>query len=327
MTEAEVAEDAPGQDVLPGTDAGSGRSGRGSDPWSREQVQQAVMRHQWLLHAAVLVCYSLLAAAGAAARLLIVPGAAAGAGAWIVVTGVRALLARRASRAAGGQGELPPGAWQPGQPPPEGVPDATAVAAARVLGRAVASGRWQGAWLLIARCTDPVRHGQCQEAYSLSCGQMIGVVLGEHIAGRAGFAAFALAHEARHQAAWARRLNAVAVSAQPAAWLVAGWAVPWPWLPAVLVAVQAARTAALWATELGCDVGGARAEGRDGALGFLAALNGELRRSKATRQTWAIRALIIAQGGGYPPWQLRSAIIRACIRHPREKRPGRHDGG
>jgi hypothetical protein len=316
MTEAEIAEDAPGQDVAPGTDARPARSGRGSSPWSPEQVQQAIMRHQWWIpHAAMLLRYSMLAAAGAAARLLIAPGAAGVAGAWIVVTGVCALLARRASRAAGGQAALPPGAWQPGQPPPDGVPDATAVAAARVLGRAVASGRWQGGWLLIAPCTDPVRHGQCQDARSLARGQMIGVVLGEHIAARPSFAAFALAHEARHQAAWARRLDAIATSAQPAAWLAAGWAVPWPWLPAVLAAVQAARTAALWATEAGCDVGGARAEGRDSALGFLAALNGELRRN-ATRQTWAIRALIIARGGGYPPWQLRSAIIRACIRPP-----------
>jgi hypothetical protein len=40
---------------------------------------------------------------------------------------------------------------------------------------------------------------------------------------------------------------------------------------------------------------------------------GELGRH-VDRQTRVLRVLIIANGGGYPPWQLRSAIIRACIK-------------
>lgn len=164
----------------------------------------------------------------------------------------------------------------------------------------------------VAPCQDPVRHGRCQDAYSLARDGMIGVCLGEDIARNPSLAAFALAHEVRHQAAWARRLKIFAAGARLAGWLVAGWAVPWPQLLAAVVVIQVAHTATVWVAEIGCDLGGAFAEGRAAALGFLAALNGEWRRHP-TSGLYAYRLIIIAAGGGYPPWWLRSTVIRACI--------------
>jgi hypothetical protein len=64
----------------------------------------------------------------------------------------------------------------------------------------------------------PGSYGLCQLAYSVASGPMIGMALGEHIAACAELAAFALAHEVRHQAAWGRCMTMLTTSAQPAAW-------------------------------------------------------------------------------------------------------------
>jgi hypothetical protein len=320
VTEIEAATGAPGQVSQPDDDRRLYKAEDGSQlsPFeqARQDAQEFLRQHRWVPHAGRLARYSAVAGVGAAARLLITPSAAVAVGAWIALTLAWAFLARRSIRASDKQWAIPSGAWRPGEPPPAGVPVATAEAATRVLARAMASGRWHGAWMEIAPCKDPVGHGRCQDAYSVAAGQMIGVLLGEHIAARAGLAAFALAHEVRHQEAWSRYLKMLTVSAQPAAWLVTGWAVPWPWLLAAVAVIQVARTAALWVAEIGCDLGGARAEGRAAALGFLASLGGELGRH-VDQQTWLCRVFIIANGGGYPPRQLRSMIIRACIQPAR----------
>lgn len=313
MTDAETANDATGQDTRPGGASRRDVQTRDAGQPPVDRARQLIAQRPWLQDVGSLARLTLLATIGAAARLLITPGAVAASAAWIALTAALVFRAHWAFRARPGQEARPPGTWQPGEPPPAGVPAATVEAATRILTQRVASGRWLGAWVEIPRCKDPVRHGRCQDAYSLASGGMIGVCLGEDIARSPSLAAFVLAHEIRHQGAWARHLNIFAARAQLAGWLVAGWVVPWPWLLAAVVVIQAAHTATVWAAEIGCDLGGALAEGRAAALGFLAALNGELRRYP-TPGLYAYRFLIIAAGRGYPPWWMRSAIVRACIR-------------
>ncbi len=130
------------------------------------------------------------------------------------------------------------------------------------------------------------------------------MVLGEHIAARPADAAFVLAHEVRHPAGWAHHLSLIAAGARQAGWLAAGWAVPWPF----------AYAGACWVTEAGCDLAGARAEGRDAALGFFARRRA-LAREPQPGPAWGRRArqllIAVAVPTAHPPWRLRAAITRA----------------
>jgi len=285
----------------------------GSLPPATELARQAIERHPWLASAGLLARLGVLAGAGAAARLVITPGTAGAVAAWAVVALVLAVPLYRATSPRASRGTRPPGAWQPGQAPPAGVSAATTEAATRAF--AQLPSRWRGAWLEIAPCTDPVRHGQCREASVVPVGDaMIRVILGEHIAARPADAAFVVAHEVRHPAGWTRHLSLIATAARQAGWLAAGWAVPWPWLPAAAAAVQAAHTAACWITEAGCDLGGARVAGRDAALGFFAhrqALDRQPKPGPALRRHAHSLLIAVAVPTAHPPWWLRATIVRA----------------
>jgi len=298
----------------PGGQAGDGSQLSASEEASR-LAQRAVARHPWLPEAMLLVRLAMLAGAGAAVRLLAVPRPAEALVAFAVVTAMLSARSYRATSPRAPRQPRPAGAWQPGEQPPPGVPAATIEAATRILAQLPRP--WQRAWLRVAPCTDAVRHGQCRTAFaSTAGGAMMQVVVGEHIAARPADAAFVIAHEARHPAGWARHLSLVAFGARMAAWLAAGWAVPWPWLPVALAAVQVAWTAACWVIEVGCDIGGARVAGREAALGFFAhrrALASEPRPGPAWKRR-ARRVLIhVAVPVAHPPFRLRAAIIRALV--------------
>jgi hypothetical protein len=272
-------------------------------------------RHPWLASVGLLTRLGMLAGGGALLRLLVAPGLDVAVGAWAVAAVVLAVpLYRATSPRARREVPRPAGAWQPGEAPPAGVPAATIEAAARVFAQLPPG--WRGAWLEIAPCTDPVRHGLCRRASAMPAGGMIRVVLGEHIAARPADAVFVMAHEARHPAGWTRHLSLITIAARQAGWLAAGWAAPWPWLLATVIAVQAAYAAACWATEAGCDVGGARVAGRDAALGFFAHRQA-LGREPKPGSPWGRRArsLLIAAAvpTAHPPWRLRAIIVRALV--------------
>jgi hypothetical protein len=297
-------------------DASAAPGGQGQDDGQPSAAELARQRagQPWLLGAGKLVRLALLAGAGAWLRALAVPGAGTAIAAWLILTiAGAAWWYLRWSRAS--EPQMPAGAWQPGQPLPDGIPPATAEAAGRMLA-AVPSRRWRGARLEIRRCTDPVRHGECRGAAAIPAGNMIKVVLGEHLAENPRVAAFTLAHEIRHPAGWTCHLSVFATWAQMAGWLAAGWAVPWPWLLAVLAVIHAAHEAACWVTEIGCDLGGARAEGPGSALEafawFLAVI-----REPAPGPAWqrhAKRGIVVVSGvSPHPPVRLRRAIIRAWV--------------
>jgi hypothetical protein len=204
-------------------------------------------------------------------------------------------------------------------------------AAGRILS-AVPSRRWRGAWLQIDRCTDPVRHGSCQGAAAVPDGDAIRVRLGEHFAERPEVAAFTMAHEIRHPAGWTCHLSVAAAQARAAGLLIAGWAVPWPWLPAALAIVQVAHAAAVWVTEIGCDLGAARTEGRRAGLELAAYLISLKRQpAPAPGRSWRsriLRLVVIAAGlNPHPPLRLRRVLIRRWPLLPAEelaasRRPG-----
>jgi hypothetical protein len=298
---------AAAQDTKPGS----------SEPTATELALQNIARHPWLYSAGLLAKLAILAAAGAAARLLITPDAPATAAIWIALTAAAAAQWYRKTRPRPANGKAPTATgWQPGEPPPTGIPAATIEAATRIMAQ-ISSRRWRGSRLEIARCDDPVRHGRCREAGTEPlAGGMLKVILGEHIADRPADVAFVLAHETRHPTGWTCHLSVAATSARLCGWLVAGWAVPWPWLLAALAAIQAVYAAACWVTETGCDLGGARAEGRTAALGFFAHRQAE-RREPKPGPAWGryARYLLItaAVPTAHPPLWLRAAIIRACI--------------
>jgi hypothetical protein len=299
---------------MPAGQAGDGSQQSASEAAS-QMAQRALARHPWLAEAMLLVRLGLLAGAGAGARLLAVPGPAEAVAAFAVATAVLSARSYRVTSPRARRRPRPAGAWQPGEQPPAGIPAATIEAATRVL--AQLPRLWQGAWLQVAPCTDPVRHGQCRTAFAESAGGgMMRLVLGEHIAARPSDAAFVIAHEVRHPAGWTRHLSLVTFGARTAAWLAAGWAVPWPWLLVALAGIQIAWTGACWVTEAGCDIGGARVAGRDAALGFFAhrrALAREPKPGPAWKRR-AHRALIhVAVPVAHPPWWLRAAVIRAVV--------------
>jgi hypothetical protein len=141
-------------------------------------------------------------------------------------------------------------------PSPEGVPADTLSAVGGILAGFQSCRYPRGAWLEIIPGADPVRHGICTRAGSgpeLAAGG-VQVVLGEHLAQRPSAAAWVVAHEIRDPAGWAWRLYVISTTARLAAWPVAGWAVPWPWLLIALAGIQAAYTAAGWAIEISCDL-------------------------------------------------------------------------
>lgn len=319
MTDAasRIAEQDPHQGEPPAGGAGpGGHPGDGGQLSASERYRQAIARKPWLASANLLAWLVMLAAAGCAARLLIVPGP-------VVATAVLAGLTTAipvpwylAYRPHDKPEDPLADGLRPGEAPPAGVPAATMEAATRIFSR-FPSRRWRGARLQVAPCTDPVRHGKCQWAsVAPGRGGMLTVVLGEHIASRPGDAAFTLAHEVRHPAGWTCHLSLLAGGARQAGWLVAGWAVPWPWLPAAVAAVQAAFAAACWVTEAACYVGAARAEGRDSALGFIAdrrALNRQPKPGPPWRRHAARLLVAVAVPAAHPPWWLRGAIIRALV--------------
>ena len=280
-----------------------------------EIAQRALARHPWLAEAALLARLGLLAGAGATAQLLAGPSPAGAITAFGAVAAVLLVQSYREVSPRTRPRARPDGAWQFGDQPPDGVPAATIEAAVFIFAQLPRP--WQGAWLQVTRCTDPVRHGRCRKASAAPAGGgMIQEMLGEHIAARPSDAAFVIAHEVRHPAGWTKHLSLAAFAARQAAWLAAGWAVPWPWLIPALAAIQIGYAAACWVTEAGCDIGGARVVGRGAALGFFAHRQA-LDRQPRPGPAWARRArralTCVAVPAAHPPWRLRAAITRALV--------------
>jgi hypothetical protein len=312
--DAQAAEQA----VLAGNAVDASAAPDGKDQPSASGLARQRAEQPWVMGAGKLVRLALLAGAGAGLRVLIAPGAGIAAAAWLILTAAgTAWLYLRWARA--GEPVIPAAAWRPGDPLPDWLPPATAEAAGRMLAR-IPSRRWRGAWLEAARCTDPVRHGKCRTAATIPAGNMIRVVLGEHLAERPQVAAFSLAHESRHPAGWTCHLSVFANWAQMAAWLTAGWAVPWPWLLAVLAVIQVAHEAVCWAVEISCDMHAARAEGPGAALEAFAWYLAMI-REPAPGPAWHkhARRVIVAMSGlaPHPPARLRRALVRVY---------GRRDG-
>jgi hypothetical protein len=265
----------------------------------------------------VLVCtvlviqLTVVAGTGAAIRLLAVPGPAEAAAGWLAVTVLLAIGVYRAASPRARQQPGPGVTWQPGEPLPAGVPAATILAVERIFA-GIPARRWRGAWLEIAPCTDPVRHGMCRGASATPGGdRLIRVVLGQHVADRPTEAAFIAAHEVRHPAGPTFHLSMLTTCARVAGWLAAGWAVPWPWLLAAVAAIQAAYAAACWAVEIGCDIGAARAEGRDAArasVEFYRAIAREPHAKPLWRRLVTRLLLTVSVPTAHPPLWVRAAI-------------------
>jgi hypothetical protein len=281
-----------------------------------ERMQQLITRSPWRASVVLLARLIILAGIGSVLRLAITLGPFAAVVTWVLLTAVLAGRWYQVSRSRPGAAAQPPGTWRPGQPPPAGIPDATLDALAPMLAR-VSSRRWAGAWLEIARCSGQAPHDRCYWAAAMPEAGGIRVIIGEHLAMRPAEAAFAAAHEVRHPAGWTCHLSVAANGARLAGWLVAGMAVPWPWLPAVLAGIQVATAAACWVTEVGCDLGAARSEGRAAARGFFAHRRMLNREGKDGRPAWGRhgRRLIIAVTvpAAHPPLWLRSVIISALV--------------
>jgi hypothetical protein len=285
----------------------------------REQARQRIERNSrkaWFQSLVRLIQFAILLGIGSSLRLAVTPSLLIAALTWTLLTAGIAARYYQVHRPRPGATEQPPGTWRPGQPPPAGIPDATMDAATRILARLV-SRRWQNFQLEIARCEDPVRHGLCREGWTEPIvGGTLKVVLGEHLAARPEVASFVLAHETRHPAGWTYQLSVLTTYARICGWLIAPWAVPWPWVLAAVAAVQVAFAAACWIVETGCDLGGARAEGRAAALAFFAHRRTEGREPKpgpAWLRYARLLLITVAVPTAHPPLWLRSAIISGLV--------------
>jgi hypothetical protein len=179
-------------------DGGGEPPAAGSRPAAPERPAVTAM---WQLSIVTLARLALLCGAGVLLRLAIEPGQGVATTAWIAATALSAVpMYRLTSPHARARRPRPPGTWQPGEEPPEGVPAATIQAATRAFAQLPSP--W-AAWLKIAPCTDPAGHdGMCLGAGAEPAGGgMMSVVLGERIAGRPADAGFVLAHETRHPSA------------------------------------------------------------------------------------------------------------------------------
>jgi hypothetical protein len=290
-----------------------------TEPSLAVRQEQMLSRHPWMASAALLELLTLLAVAGLLARLLLVPSPITAGITWAVLAAAiagRSYQALRTGRDA--TASPPPGTWQPGQLPPEGIPAGTVNAVGNVLARFRSRRYPRGAWLEIIPCADPVRHGICTRAGARPDTGGVRVFIGEHVAGHPAAAAWMVAHEIRHPAGWTYHLWVIATAARLAAWPAAGWAVPWPWLLAALAGIQAAYVIACWVIEVGCDLGGARVTGRAAAfagLSYLGSAAHERRRIRPAWQRYPIQLVINAAAQSpHPPNGLRGAIIRALVR-------------
>jgi hypothetical protein len=298
----------------------AGEQSHGENALSKkEQARQRAARNArkaWFQSLVRLIQFAILLGIGSALRVAFAPSPLIAALTWTVLTAGVAAQVYRVYRPRAGMAEQPPGTWRPGQSAPAGMPDATMDAAARILARLV-SRRWQNFQLEIVRCKDPVRHGLCREGWTEPiAGGTLKVVLGEHLAAKPEVSAFVLAHETRHPSGWTYHLSVLTTYGRLCGWLIVGWAVPWPWVLAAVAAIQVAFAVACWIVEAGCDLGGARAEGRAAALAFFAHRQAERREPKpgpAWRRYALLFLFIVAVPTAHPPLWLRGAIISGLV--------------
>ena len=298
----------------------AGEQSQGENALSKkEQARQRAARNArkaWFQSLVRLIQFAILLGIGSALRVAFAPSPLIAALTWTVLTAGMAAQVYRVYRPRAGMAEQPAGIRRLDQEPPADVPAATVDVINRILGELI-SRRWHGVQFEIARCEDPVRHGLCREAGTEPmAGGALKVYLGEHLAAKPRVAAFVLAHEARHPAGWTYHLSALTTYARLSGWLIAGWAVPWPWVLAAVAAVQVAFAAACWIVEAGCDLGGARAEGRAAALAFFAHRKAERREPKpgpAWRRYVRLFLFIVAVPTAHPPLWLRGAIISGLV--------------
>jgi hypothetical protein len=268
-------------------EAAAQRPDRGTPPRQPEKPQ--VRLYSMAASLALVAWLVILAAAGAGARALYAPPPYAAAAAWLALAAALAWLSRRrfwTGRGHPGRHYRAADPWRPGDPFPEGIPAATMEAAGR------------------------------QAAATMPDGEGITVLLGEHAAQRPLDAAFCLAHEIHHTFGWRWHMQAAEALICVPGWLAAGWAVPWPWLPAALAVLQCIRLAAHWVNETGCDVAAGRMEGREAAGAAFAVCAGMRAARRASRPAWQRRnwqlAAVLA-GQASPPLWLRRAAIRSLV--------------
>jgi hypothetical protein len=272
------------------------------------------------MHLAVLAEIVALVGACALTRRWIALSPVAAVATWLAVT---ALMAAGAYMTLSPRARENPGegiVWEEGDPVPDGISPATIAGIGEVFRGIFPARRYKGAWLEIAACPGPGRHGMCRNASATPGGAgMIRVVLGSHYAERPECAAFIVAHEVRHPAGPGLmfHLLVLAGAARAAAWGVVGWALPWPWLLVAVVAIQAAFIAVSWAAEFACDVGAARAQGRSAALAGLTCLQDAQRQPSSSPLWRRLVVLVLSRAGlptAHPPFWLRNAMIRLAVK-------------
>jgi hypothetical protein len=206
-------------------------------------------------------------------------------------------------------------AWLPRRSP--AVPAATLAAADRYLAE-LPGRRWRSAQLFVPRrpAGKWIPMGEL-----LPEGNRLQVRLGDHVAlGPPQVAAATLAHEARHARGWRYSLELLLNVTRARGFLIAGWAVPWPAVLPVVVAVQAGITAAMWVSEISCDLGAAADVGLAAMMDTFEVMTASARSRPAAPwpQRCARQAVHLAAGRRHPPIPVRRAIVRAgCALHPR----------
>jgi hypothetical protein len=209
-----------------------------------------------------------------------------------------------------------PGTWRPGDPSPEGIPE-EALATLGPLFAGFRSRRWPGgASLEIARCKkgEGPHDGVCKRAGTVPEGRTVRVVVGEHVAQLPGVAGWMVAHELQHPRGWRCDVPFVGMACQFVGAFMAGWLVPWQWLPVAIVGYQALYTLIAWVAEFNCDYRAAK------LIGCYYVLQGIAYRRAAEREHNAQIpparrhiTFILAQVSAiapHPPWALRILAMR-----------------
>lgn len=181
-------------------------------------------------------------------------------------------------------------------------------------------------YVYVSRCTDrdPAHFGVCHMVGVLPTNRRLLVVLGEHVATeQPAIPEAILSHESRHVTGVRLRLGYVISVFGLLAWVIVGWALPWPALLAGVAVLQgAALILAPWMLEVSCDLGSARAVGAPGMLQALDWVGQALATTRAAEPRWRrYGGSVLAWMGGpaHPPLPVRRAVIRWLVR-PRPNR-------